>query len=93
LGTINAYYPSANISSQQLIVLAESGTFTPVLPAALTALCINTSGPITVTLTKGSTVSVLTVKTLLIVDDAYTAVTITNLSTTAAVQVGLNYSM
>jgi hypothetical protein len=94
LGTYNAYYPAANISSEQLIVLAESGTFSPVLPTALKALSVYVSGgPVTVALTKGEIVSTLTVNTILIVDDAYTAVTITNPSTTASVQVQLNYCM
>jgi hypothetical protein len=94
LGTYNAYYPAANISSEQLIVLAESGTFAPVLPSALKALSVYvTGGPVTVALTNGEVVSTLTVNTILIVDDAYTAVAITNPSTTASVQVQLNYCM
>lgn len=88
VGTVNGIYPSASMA-------LDGPTLAPGASYAIGAtksLCIGTSAPLQVTVTVGSITMTFNVNSLLILDDAYTSVRITNPSTTINAVVALFYT-
>jgi hypothetical protein len=86
LGTFRGYYPSDNLSSQSL-ELTPGSTFTT---GKVTAVCIKTNQPLQVTTMTGGVGMTFNVNSLMILDDSYDSLEITNPSgATVTAQVAL----
>jgi len=89
-GQVNGYYPSSELSIQSLQI-APTGSYSPL--QSPTSLLVGTDTPVQVTLFRGTISFVLSVNQLLIIDDSFTSMSITNPSATDVANVLLAFTM
>lgn len=90
VGDFQGFYPANNVS-EQVVQLAPASAFGPVTTGCK-SLMVATDKPVTVSVTKGGVTSVLTVNSVLVLDDAYDTFTVSNSGMTANANVSIFYT-
>lgn len=90
VGDFQGFYPADNVSDQA-VQLAPSGVFGPVA-TGFKSLMIATDQPLQVSVTKAGVTSILTVNSVLVLDGAVDAFTVTNPSTTLTANASILYT-